>query len=244
MSNFPPIYILSLPGSSRLAHLTDTLNSHKISYQVVWGVDGREKLPNEYEIFIDRDVAAARMGRPMSDGEFACALSHRNIYALISENTAPSAIVLEDDADLSEDFFKIGTSLLTAPCGLLLFDHKNTYVRRKDRIVFHHGIVAHRIALPPFLATGYMVSREVAKYLAFQNGPVIQPSDWPDAILKFDSYACSPRIVSQRNRSFSTSTLESGRQKQLYRKRKSIRRIFYKTYWRRWIIKRLSHKLA
>ena len=87
-----------------------------------------------------------------------------------------------------------------------------------------------------------MVSREVAAYLAFRNGPVVQPSDWPDAILRFDSYPCDPRVVTQRGRTLANSSLEAGRRK--HKQRKSLRRPLYKAYWRRWIAKRLARKLA
>jgi glycosyl transferase family 25 len=87
-----------------------------------------------------------------------------------------------------------------------------------------------------------MVSREVAAHLAFRNGPVVQPSDWPDAILQFDSYACDPRVVTQRGRAGCPSSLEAGRRQ--HKRRKSLRRLLYKSYWRRWMTKRLARKLA
>lgn len=244
MTDFPPIYILSLKSLARFAPLTAALEARGLTYEVIWGIDGRAGLPAAHEVRIDRAGAAARMGRPMSDGEFACALSHRKIYALIAAGSAPSAIVLEDDADPSLSFFDLGPALVGPPCGLLLFDHKNTYVTPRDRLDLPGGLCAYRVVLPPFLATGYMISREVAAHLAFRDGPVVQPSDWPDAILQFDSYACDPRVVTQRPRSLASSTLEAGRRKQGHRRRKSLRRVFYKAYWRRWLIKRLARKLA
>ena len=66
----------------------------------------------------------------------------------------------------------------------------------------------------------------------------------PDAILQFDSYACDPRVVTQRGRSLGTSSLEAGRRKHGHRQRKSLRRLLYKAYWRRWMTKRLGRKLA
>jgi len=241
---FPPIYILSLKDAQRSGPLVELLTAHGLPFEIIWGVDGRHGLPKMYEELIDRDGAELRMGRPMSDGEFACALSHRLIYERIASSEAPSAIVLEDDAAPMHPFFEIGPNLIEPPCGLLLFDHKNTYVKTRDRLLFKQSLCAYRIMLPPFLATGYMISKEVATYLAFNNGPVVQPSDWPDAILKFESYACNPRIVIQKNRTESTSTLEKGRRKQKYKKRKSYRRLLFRSYWRRWLIKRLSKKLA
>lgn len=241
---FPPIYILSLEGAQRFGPLVDALESRGLRCEVIWGVDGREALPAEHEARVDRAGAEARMGRPMSDGEFACALSHRRIYERIATGDAPSAIVLEDDAEPATAFFDLGPALVDPPCGLLLFDHKNTYVKVRDRLILPGGVRAYRVALPPFLATGYMVSRDVAAHLAFRNGPVVQPSDWPDAILQFDSYACDPRVVTQRARDGAGSSLEAGRRKQGHRRRKSLRRLLYKAYWRRWLTKRLARKLA
>ena len=78
----------------------EALEARGLAYEVFWGIDGRETLPEAHEHRVDRHGAEARMGRPMSDGEFACALSHRQIYERIAEGDAPSAIVLEDDAYL------------------------------------------------------------------------------------------------------------------------------------------------
>jgi glycosyl transferase family 25 len=242
--NFLPIYILSLKNAQRFKPLVEALEARGLPHEIFWGIDGREGLPEVYEQDIDRVAAEARMGRPMSDGEFACALSHRLIYQRIAEGSAPAGIVLEDDAEPSEAFFSIEQTLLKPTCDLLLFDHKNTYVKRHDRLKITEGVTAYRVVLPPFLATGYMVSRELAAHLAFRNGPVTQPSDWPDVITKFNSYACNPRVITQRERTINTSGLEAGRQKQGYRRRRSLRRIFYKAYWRRWLKKRLSYKLA
>ncbi|MFP7572449.1 glycosyltransferase family 25 protein [Marivita sp. S2033] len=241
---FPPIYILSLESAQRFGPLAEALRARGLDYEVFWGIDGRTRLPGIHEPCVDRPGAEARMGRPMTDGEFACALSHRQIYERIAAGDAPSAIVLEDDADPGEAFFELGPALANPPCGLLLFDHKNTYVRVRDRLILPGGVRAFRVALPPFLATGYMVSREVAAHLAFRNGPVVQPSDWPDAILQFDSYACDPRVVTQRGRTVGTSSLEAGRRAHKHKRRKSLRRLLYKSYWRRWMTKRLARKLA
>lgn len=241
---FPPIYILSLEAAQRFAPLVAELESRGLAHEIVWGIDGRTRLPPEHEARVDRAGAEARMGRPMSDGEFACALSHRRIYERIAAGDAPSAIVLEDDAVLGEAFFELGPSLVTPPCGLLLFDHKNTYVRTRDRLILPGGVRAYRVALPPFLATGYMVSREVAAHLAFRDGPVVQPSDWPDAIVQFDSYACDPRVVTQPAPADAGSSLEAGRRRHRHKRRKSLRRLLYRAYWRRWLTKRLARKLA
>ncbi|MDF1729778.1 MAG: glycosyltransferase family 25 protein, partial [Sulfitobacter sp.] len=132
---FPPIYILSLEGAQRFAALAEALEARGLAYEVIWGIDGRTRLPQEHEHRVDRTGAEARMGRPMTDGEFACALSHRKIYERIAAGDAPSAIVLEDDADPSLPFFDLGPALVDPPCGLLLFDHKNTYVKVRDRLI-------------------------------------------------------------------------------------------------------------
>jgi len=51
-------------------------------------------------------------------------------------------------------------------------------------------------------------------------------------------------VITQRGRSAGTSSLEAGRRKHKHKQRKSLRRLLYKSYWRRWMTKRLARKLA
>ena len=79
-----PILVLTLQGDDdRRSLLTSALDQKSLDYELIYGVDGRAGLTPEHEPWIDRNLALIRMGRRLSDGEFACALSHLQMYDLI-----------------------------------------------------------------------------------------------------------------------------------------------------------------
>lgn len=102
-----PIFIITLQGDEkRRSRLLAKLEADGLTYRLMMGVDGRKGLPPGMEAAVDRRKAERRMGRPMSDAEFACALSHRQIYETIRIEGLSGAIILEDDAELLPDFFE------------------------------------------------------------------------------------------------------------------------------------------
>jgi len=56
-----------------------------LQYELFFGVDGRRGLPAEHEPLVDRSARINAGSRPMSDPEYACALSHLMIYRRIVE---------------------------------------------------------------------------------------------------------------------------------------------------------------
>ena len=236
-----PIFILSLKGTDRHAGLVKSLAEAGLSYTVVWGVDGRKSLPQEFERDVDRIAAEKRMGRPLSDGELACALSHRLIYREIVALDAQAAIVLEDDAVITPEFVRMARHCRELPCDLMLLDHSNTYVNRTDKMRLA-GQDAFRVALPPFKATGYVISHLAASFLAHDIGPVSQPADWPDEIMKLRAYACAPKLIVHVSRQVSQSHLEAARRQ--YKRQGKWKRFTHSWYWQRWLRKRLSYKIA
>ena len=59
LMEFPPIYILSLEGAQRFGPLVEALAARGLSYEIFWGIDGRERLPDKHEPRVDRAGAEA-----------------------------------------------------------------------------------------------------------------------------------------------------------------------------------------
>ena len=71
----PHIFVLTLEGAEhRRRTLMKQLDDQGLSYELFFGIDGRNGLPEEYEKLIDCQSAQETLGRPMGDAEFACAL--------------------------------------------------------------------------------------------------------------------------------------------------------------------------
>lgn len=236
-----PVYILTLPNASRAGHLLGALAREGISYQTVDGIDGRFGLPAQYESQIDRAAAQRHLGRAMSDGEFACALSHLSIYRQFLETDAEAAVILEDDAQIGADFAEVYNALNMPACDLLFLDHRRTYVNPGRQISLTGGFSAYKIALPPFLANGYVISRRGAKHILANALPIKRPADWPCDLSDLDAYACHPRVVHHLSKAASGSTLEAGRR---VRTSGRFHRFLSRAYWRRWWGKRRSVQIA
>ncbi|OOY02725.1 glycosyltransferase family 25 protein [Thioclava sp. F28-4] len=100
-----PILVISLQDAAkRRAMVSKQLEALGLSFKFFDAIDGRSGLPAAYESQVDRAGTEAYFGRPMSDGQYACALSHLAVYRQIVEEKLPGAIILKDDAILGDAF--------------------------------------------------------------------------------------------------------------------------------------------
>ena len=194
-----PILILTLPGDDdRRAPLMAQLASMGLSAQLVFGTDGRRGLPAECEALIDRDRARARLGRPMTDGEFACALSHRDIHARILRDDLAGAIVLEDDADLLPEFPALIRSGAHREVPALLFHYRfgrATRLARRDAVP---GVTLRRAAMRATSTMAYSVRADAAAMLLRHADPVSFQADWPCDLHDLGAWLSVPRLAQER----------------------------------------------
>lgn len=231
-----PVFVISLPGCEvRRAPLLDALAAQGIACEVVLGVDGRNGLPPEYEPAVDRAAAQARLGRPISDAELACALSHQKIYQLIVDRGLPGAVVLEDDAQPQAGFRAFLNSAAHVRHDLTLFDYADN-----ARALFGSGrevlpgVVLRRLSAPCHIATGYAVSARAAMRLKREGLPVRGIADWPCDITKLGARLVVPRLI-LRPSSSEGSTIEPSRaplSAQRLPSRKDPARLLTASYWR------------
>ena len=213
----------------------------KFSYELWYGVDGRNGLPSEYEAMIDRRAAQRDLGREMADAEFSCALSHNEIYRSIVERGISAAIVLEDDAYIGEQFQALIATLIPPPCELLLLDHKKARVARRDVLQINTSLKAYRIVLPPELTTGYYITQTAAAQMIEGTGKIKGVADWPFNIATLDCRALMPRVVTQPPADIATSYIQGQREGIVGGN--DSKRFLTCTYWKRWWLKHTSKTL-
>ncbi len=92
-----PVYVISLADAHvRRANMMARLGALAIPFQFVDAIDGRtERLPDVFD-----GAHVSRFGLP---GNIACTLSHRLLHRMITESADDQALILEDDAVLSDD---------------------------------------------------------------------------------------------------------------------------------------------
>lgn len=242
-----PIFIISLEDAiERRNAITQQLDHLGMSATIFNAVDGRKGLSPEHEALVDRKKALERVGRNLSGGEFACALSHQAIYRHIIDAELPGAIILEDDAILSKNFASFVNKRGYLLGSLIQMDHLDARVKPISKIVFSPGVRLFKLAENASLTTGYSISAEAAHYILRESSPISGLADWPCNLMPISPLATLPRIIDHPNDE-ENSSLKRDRdaiKTSINTKSKRYLRFFKSNYWSRWIFKRMTRKIS
>lgn len=238
-----PILILTLDGDeARRQPLLDRLDAAGLAWQLFMGVDGRRGLPHEYLPLIDREAAQQRLHRPMTDGEFACALSHRTIYQTILDQGWAGAVVLEDDAILQPDFAEfLGAGLHRVETMALLDYRFGRAVPWQKRRAGRWTL--YRAAQRATLTSAYTLSRKSAAELLAATTPVSFAADWPADLHDLGAWLVVPRIADHNAPGQGPSHLADTRSK-VSTQGKPAGRQFSAAYWRGYLRRKLARKVG
>ncbi|WP_347137583.1 glycosyltransferase family 25 protein [Paracoccus sp. SSK6] len=207
-----PILVLTLAGDEgRRAPLVAALDSAGLSHELVEGIDARKGLPAQYEAMVDREHARQALRRPMSDGEFACALSHRAIHQMILDRNLPGAIVLEDDALLDRHFADFVRAGLYRDVPMALIYHNFARALPFVRRSVGSFAVMRRVANKATGAMAYTLRADAAARLVQAATPVRRQADWPCDLYGLGAWFLVPRLVEQRPDNDETSHLRAER---------------------------------
>ena len=178
-----PVFVVSLPDCvDRREAIRKCLDELQIPFEFVDAVDGRDGLDPTYETDIDRQ-GAARKGLTLSDAEFACALSHMQVYRRIIRNNIDWALVFEDDAFPTPDLkaFIRGRHYDDADLTQL-----NVSSSRVSRLGRKHLFGSYRSYLRTKFksrsAAGYVISHRAARHILENGLPITQQADWPNCV--------------------------------------------------------------
>jgi glycosyl transferase family 25 len=224
--------------------MTAQLEGRGHSWRFSDAIDGRRGLPEACERMVDRAGSKVRVGRPMADGEFACALSHLLTYRAILESGLPGAIVLEDDVVLTPvfDAFLDQRAYESAP--LVLLDHSLARVRRFRQPGAFDGFHTYRLARNPLRATAYSISREAAAHILERALPVRCVADWPCEIWRLGASITMPRLVELGPTEESMLETERNRLEAMYPGVRGLKRYTRAAYLNRWWIKRTTWRAS
>lgn len=194
--DFPIIVVSLIDSLKRRSTITQALDELGLTFQFYDAVDGRTQLPLEYESWIDRELTTRCRGEPMSDAEYACALSHAGIYNYILDNNLAGAIVLEDDAIPERQLRQFISGEYYRNFNMIFLAHGESLVYRWKRRELFYGASVYDAAMNPWLAAGYTVNSYVAKTLLEKMIPIRFPADnWPCDLTKLGAVVSHPSIV-------------------------------------------------
>ncbi len=212
MKNSVPIFIISLPRSlERQRLITKSLNAKGLQYDLIEAVDGRS-LSEKYKSEVyDSNKAKELFNRELLLGEIGCALSHKKIYEKIMKEKIDYALILEDDAIVS-DF--VNEAIESCICtsftwDIILFGHHATYKKNKaikSQFSFwgkksYDKLNFYRLVGKTSGTHGYMITYEGAKKLYSKLNKVTKPIDYytsDDSLINV--YALYPTIINPDTR--------------------------------------------
>lgn len=244
-----PIFIISLSDSiSRRKLLSEKLIGLGHEFEIIEAIDGRKKLPEQYEPFIDRAETLKRFGRKMSDGEYACALSHQKAYDIILERDLPGAIILEDDAIPTPEFKRFIDEKSYLAGDLIQLDYANTFVKILGKKKLFEGVFLRPVFCNSYLATGYSISRKGAEYITTNSIPITAPADWPCDTTKIGAQVTIPPLIGHPDKETGHSSLKLERSVHIIEKKdrqaKDRKLKPFSSYMNWWLRKFLSVKIA
>lgn len=191
-----PILVISLGiATERRAAIASQLAALNLTCQFIDAVDGRKGLGPEWDGSIDRPGAVARYGYPMSDGEFACSLSHQLAYARVLDQGLSGAIVLEDDAILTPEFVDFYRQGQFRKADFIQFFCFSARVWRGPGRRSVGRIRLYRLAENAFCSVGYSFSARGAAFLREAGKPVRGRADWPADMPRIGALLTVPSIV-------------------------------------------------
>ena len=176
-----PVIVLSLSDChGRRSRISKILNELNIEFEFFEGIDGRVSLPTEWESQIDR-VNTERM---LSDAEYACALSHINIYRHIVEMGYEYVLMLADDHTPQADLVHYLNAEYYKDAELTQLRCSRAYVSRKD-IRNLWGCYKSYLRIPNMNVTGscaVVISKKAASHFVSNALPINKEADWPECI--------------------------------------------------------------
>lgn len=221
-----PIFVISLRDSDdRRRDIAGQLQDLGLPFEIVDATDGRQGLTPEQEKLIDRPGTLARLGRRMTDTEYACALSHLGLWQRILESDLPGAVILEDDAILDRPFADFVAAREYDNSPLILLDHERArtwYWTKPMR--GPQGIKFMPIVGNADRTTGYTISFRGAAYLVAASFPLQRPADWPCDITPLKPLAVLPQLV-DRPEDETGSAIEASRNLSFSERRNRIKTI-------------------
>ncbi|MBK4218145.1 glycosyltransferase family 25 protein [Paracoccus caeni] len=191
-----PIFVVSLSvATERQAEITRQMQEMGLPFSFVEAADCRNGVPAEFEPQIDRPGTIARNGYPMSNGEYGCALSHLKIYDMILSRNLPGAIVLEDDAILTEAFRDFWKARDYAGYDFVQLCYFDARYWRWPKHVAKSGVELRYLAENAFMNAGYLVSNKGAAYLLEGGRPITTRADWPCDVTRLKAALTIPPII-------------------------------------------------
>ena len=203
----PKIIVISLKNSTRRENIAKRLSELGLDFIFFDATDGKTP-PTSVLESVDYDFYPKHYlsPKPLTLGEIGYAISHIKVYKHIVENNIESAIILEDDAIVSQHFTEIVEDTLNKinkNHELIFFDHgkvKSHFF--KKRIVEGYRLARYKAPSKNskrcIICAAYLITISGAKKLLNYAYPIWMPADYLTGLIQktyIRAYVVEPPCV-------------------------------------------------
>lgn len=209
---FVPVWVIGLAKQvARRRAMKAHLDGLDVAYEFIDAVDGSELSDTDVERLLAPGLWLPR-------GHIGCYLSHIEAYKRLVQSSASCALILEDDARLSERVIPLlERGPLTDRFDYLFLDCDNfsnlgpVYYDADARLPLFGSVLAHTLSHGPQGAHAYLITRAAAEERLAHAMPIKQPIDLYDLLPYKPRFAgvIDPRLAWLSQYGASSSTYES-----------------------------------
>ena len=227
----PPLhtFVINLESDTdRRKYICEHLDHYELPYTIISAVEGRKLSTEVLNQVYDSERSFEKQGRDMTLGEIGCTLSHARIWKKIVDENISNALILEDDAYLSQDTLEVMSRIDSFPKNweiTLLF----STIGRSQPFFRKPVFKDYRVELVRSLTwktSSYLITLSGAVKLLKLTNPVYMPADWitgDPSINKAWVYRIKPNCADIHEYHSQNSSLEIERQNlQLALKEKEV----------------------
>jgi glycosyl transferase family 25 len=167
------IFVINLASSKdRLESITAELAAAHLNFTRISAIDGSSLSPSELNTHYQSNLNKRTYRRPLSLGEIGCYLSHRNCWQQVVDNKLAMALILEDDAALSDQLPAVLSTIEQLPIkwDIIKLCDPQKLTKHSSTVLLDNKTRLCQYKKIPSRATGYVVSQNGAlKLLKARN---------------------------------------------------------------------------
>jgi len=200
------IFVVNLQRDhEKKSHMISVAENLGVKFDYIDAVYGKDLSQGEVDNVYDESLSQKVLGRGLSRGELGCALSHLSIYQKMVDEQVETALVLEDDVDISSEIHDVFNALQSFPEDwevMLLGYYSDTATERvsmsslwgKSAVTSSHQAV--RLVEVAFGTHGYLINLRGAKRMLNTLDKVVKPIDHYTGSGRYiNMYGLAPRVI-------------------------------------------------
>jgi glycosyl transferase, family 25 len=174
------IFVINLDSSiERLASMDAQCSRLGLHFERISAVNGRDLSTDEKAAVYDRKTNLSKYDKELNEGEIGCYMSHIRCWERIVAEKLDYALILEDDAILSQDLVgfigKLGDSY--DEWDYIKLSHGNKLKKILEPVDIGDNLLLGRCIKLPSTATGQLISFAGAQKLLKHAYPIARPVD-------------------------------------------------------------------